>query len=153
MFHIYTDGACRDNQSAENRKAAWAFVVFTERMERKGSKSAYLGNATNNEAELTAILEALKWLKGRPAVIYTDSQYAFMGLTQWIHGWKARGWRTSSKEEVKNLELWKKLDLLFDKEVHTMVKVKGHSGDVGNAAVDALCNVVIDENNPPEWMR
>ena len=62
MFHIYTDGACRNNQSAENRTAAWAFVVFDQNMQRKGSKSAFLGNATNNEAELRAMIEALTCL-------------------------------------------------------------------------------------------
>lgn len=152
MFHIYTDGACRNNQSAEKRTAAWAFVVFDQNMQRKGSKSAFLGNATNNEAELRAMIEALTWCKDRNACLYTDSQYVFSGMTEWMKGWQSRGWRTASNSPVKNLELWKQLASAYKPEFHTIHKVKGHSGDVGNASVDALCNVVLDDNNKPEWL-
>ncbi len=152
MFHIYTDGACRNNQDAQKRTAAWAFIVFDQNMQRKGSKSAFLGNATNNEAELQAMIEALSWCKERNAQLYTDSQYVFMGMTEWMKGWQSRGWRTANKEPVKNLDLWKQLASLYKPEFHTIHKVKGHSGDVGNATVDALCNVVLDDNNKPEWL-
>lgn len=152
MFHIYTDGACRNNQSAEKRTAAWAFVVFDHSMQRKGSKSAFLGNATNNEAELTAMIEALTWCKDRNACLYTDSQYVFSGMTEWMKGWQSRGWRTSSNSPVKNLELWKQLASVYKPEFHSINKVKGHSGDIGNASVDSLCNVVLDDNNKPEWL-
>lgn len=153
VYHIYTDGACRNNQEPDKRTAAWAFVVFDASMVRKGSKSGYLGNATNNEAELTAMIEAFKWSGTKTVVAYTDSQYVYKGLTEWIKGWKARGWKTASKEPVKNLELWIELDALYNPTIHSLVKVKGHSGDIGNASVDALCNVVIDDNNLPEWLK
>ena len=152
-MYIYTDGACRNNQDAESRAAAWAFVVFDDSMQRKGSKSGFLGNATNNEAELTAMLEALKWVKQRKVTLFTDSQYVFMGLTSWLDGWVKRGWRTSSNEEVKNIDLWKELHKLYNPSIHELVKVKGHSGDKGNAIVDALCNVVLDENTLPQWLK
>ena len=152
MFHIYTDGACRNNQDAQKRTAAWAFIVFDQNMQRKGSKSAFLGNATNNEAELHAMIEALSWCKERNAQLYTDSQYVFSGMTEWMKGRRARGWRTASNSPVKNLELWKQLASLYKPEFHDIHKVKGHSGDIGNASVDALCNVVLDDNNRPEWL-
>ena len=150
---IYTDGACRNNQQADNRQAAWAFVVFDTNMNRKGSKSGYLGNATNNEAELQAMLEALKWSPNHDKVIHTDSQYVYKGLTEWLPGWKKKNWRTASGEPVKNLQLWQELDVWYNPGFHKLVKVKGHSSDVGNSAVDALCNVVLDNNNLPEWLK
>lgn len=153
MLHIYTDGACRNNQDAEKRASSWAFVVFNEQMERKGSKSGFLGNATNNEAELTAMIEALTWASERNVTVYTDSQYVFMGLTSWLTGWINKGWKTANKEPVKNLELWQKLNTLYKPQLHNLVKVKGHSGDKGNAIVDALCNVVLDENVKPQWLQ
>jgi len=153
MYNVYTDGACRNNQDPEKRSAAWAFVLFDMEMNRKGSKSGYLGNATNNEAELTAILEVLRWRSNVPMNIHTDSQYAFKGLTEWLPGWKKRGWRTSSNEPVKNMDLWQELDSLYNPNIHVLIKVKGHSGDKGNSTVDALCNIVLDENNLPEWLQ
>lgn len=153
MYYIYTDGACRNNQQADKRQASWAFVVFDIQMQRKGSKSGYLGNATNNEAELTAVLEAMKWVKDKQCVIHMDSQYVFKGLTEWVAGWKRRGWRTASNEPVKNIALWQELDMWYNPAIHNLVKVKGHSTDVGNCAVDALCNVVLDNNNLPEWLK
>lgn len=153
IYHIYTDGACRNNQEPDKRTAAWAFVVFNSSMERKGSKSAFLGNATNNEAELIAMIEALKWGSTKKLVVYTDSQYVHKGLTEWITGWKRRGWKTSSNEVVKNLDLWQELDSLYNPDNHTLIKVKGHSGDKGNTIVDSLCNVVLDNNCLPEWLQ
>jgi ribonuclease HI len=91
--------------------------------------------------ELTAVIEALRSLK-RPSrvVIYTDSQYVQKGITEWIGAWKARGWRTASKEPVKNADLWKALDELAQGHEIRWEWVRGHSGHDGNERADALAN-------------
>ncbi len=98
---------------------------------------------TNNRMELTAVIEALKALKRPCAVtLYLDSQYVRQGITQWIHGWKAKGWRTADKQPVKNVDLWQELDLLVSSSGHRIEWhwVKGHAGDPGNERADALAN-------------
>lgn len=105
---------------------------------------------TNNRMELTAVIEALAMLK-RPSriVLHTDSTYVMKGITEWIKAWKARGWRTSAKEPVKNVDLW----LLLEEAVSTheikWVWVKGHSGHNGNERADALANKGADSLRPP----
>jgi ribonuclease HI len=96
---------------------------------------------TNNRMELTAVIEALGALK-RPSrvILHTDSQYVQKGITEWIEGWKARGWRTSAKEPVKNVDLWKKLDEAVRTHVIDWKWVKGHAGHEGNERADALAN-------------
>jgi ribonuclease HI len=100
-------------------------------------------NTTNNRMELTAVIEALKALK-RPCTValYLDSQYVRQGITQWIHGWKAKGWRTADKQPVKNVDLWQELDHLVSSSGHRIEWhwVKGHAGDPGNERADALAN-------------
>ena len=98
---------------------------------------------TNNRMELTAVIEALAALK-RPCevTLYLDSEYVRKGITEWIHGWKAKGWRTAAKQPVKNVELWQKLDALVAGGGHKIDWrwVKGHAGDPGNERADALAN-------------
>ena len=91
--------------------------------------------------ELTAVIEALVALK-RPSevTVHTDSQYVQKGITEWIHGWKARGWRTAAKEPVKNVDLWKRLDEVSSLHDVTWMWVKGHAGHEGNERADALAN-------------
>ena len=91
--------------------------------------------------ELTAVIEALTSLT-RPCkvVVHTDSQYVQKGITEWIRGWKARGWRTASKEPVKNADLWRKLDAAIAEHEIEWVWVKGHSGHEGNERADRLAN-------------
>jgi ribonuclease HI len=91
--------------------------------------------------ELTAVIEALSALK-RPSrvVLHTDSQYVQKGITEWINGWKARGWRTAAKEPVKNVDLWKRLDELAGAHEIRWVWVKGHAGHDGNERADRLAN-------------
>jgi len=100
-------------------------------------------NTTNNRMELQAVIEGLGALK-RPCkvILYLDSQYVRMGITEWIRGWKAKGWRTSTKQPVKNVELWQQLDKLVSEGGHQIEWrwVKGHSGDPGNERADALAN-------------
>ena len=134
---IYTDGACKGNPGPGGW-GAWLKSGATEK-ELFGGEL----NTTNNRMELQAVIEGLGALK-RPCkvVLYLDSQYVRMGITEWIHGWKAKGWRTSTKQPVKNVELWQQLDKLVSEGGHQIEWrwVKGHSGDPGNERADALAN-------------
>jgi ribonuclease HI len=96
---------------------------------------------TNNRMELTAVIEALTALK-QPCdvILHTDSQYVMKGITEWIRGWKAKGWKTAAKEPVKNVDLWKQLDELVAAHHIRWVWVKGHSGHDGNERADKLAN-------------
>ena len=101
---------------------------------------------TNNRMELTAAIEALEQLK-KPmdVVLTTDSQYVKDGITKWISGWKQRGWITSQKKPVKNVDLWKRLDEAVGEHSVEWKWVKGHSGHVENEMVDQAANVAIDD--------
>lgn len=98
---------------------------------------------TNNRMEMMAVIEALTALK-RPCrvILHVDSQYVLKGMTEWIAGWKARGWRTAAKQPVKNVDLWQRLDALVTGSGHQIewVWVKGHDGDPGNERADVLAN-------------
>ena len=101
---------------------------------------------TNNRMELTAVIEALNSLKRTCDVtLYTDSQYVRKGITEWIHGWKQRGWKTADKKPVKNTELWQRLDALRNLHAVEWRWVKGHSGDPGNERADALANKGVEQ--------
>jgi ribonuclease HI len=96
---------------------------------------------TNNRMELTAVIRALQALKKPCDVrIYTDSVYVQKGITEWIVGWKARGWRTADKKPVKNDDLWKILDGLVINHRIEWLWVKGHAGNPGNERADTLAN-------------
>jgi ribonuclease HI len=98
-------------------------------------------NTTNNRMELTAVIEALACLKRSCEVqIYTDSQYVRQGITEWIHNWKKRGWKTADNKPVKNADLWQRLDALRELHQVDWRWVKGHSGDPGNERADMLAN-------------
>jgi ribonuclease HI len=96
---------------------------------------------TNNRMELMAVIEALTALT-RPCdvVIHTDSTYVMKGITEWIHAWKAKGWKTAAREPVKNVDLWKRLEELAAGHRIKWVWVKGHSGHDGNERADKLAN-------------
>ncbi|WP_372825711.1 ribonuclease HI [Polaromonas sp.] len=134
---IYTDGACKGNPGP----GGWGAMLTTD-----GSVKELFGgelSTTNNRMEMTAVIEALAALK-RPCrvTLYVDSQYVLKGMTEWITGWKARGWRTASKEPVKNVDLWQKLDALVSGSGHAIAWnwVRGHDGDPGNERADVLAN-------------
>lgn len=137
---MYTDGACRGNPGP----GGWGVWLRYGDHERElwGGSAA----TTNNRMELTAVIEGLAALKRRCAVtLYTDSQYVRKGMTEWLEGWKRRGWKTAARKPVKNADLWQQLDQVAagqDVEWHW---VKGHSGDPGNERADALANRGIDE--------
>jgi ribonuclease HI len=134
---IYTDGACKGNPGPGGW-GAWLKSGATEKEIFGGEL-----NTTNNRMELKAVIEGLAALK-RPCkvILYLDSQYVRMGITEWIRGWKAKGWLTSTKQPVKNVELWKELDKLVSEGGHQIEWrwVKGHSGDPGNERADMLAN-------------
>jgi ribonuclease HI len=134
-INIYTDGACKGNPGP----GGWGAILEYDGKERElfGGEPA----TTNNRMELTAVIEALAALK-RPCtvVLHTDSQYVQKGITEWIGGWKARGWKTAAKAPVKNVDLWKKLDDVVRTHHIRWVWVKGHSGHHGNERADALAN-------------
>ena len=137
---IYTDGACRGNPGP----GGWGALLIAGKNERE----LYGGEAetTNNRMELTAAIKALEALNRRCKVsIYTDSDYLRKGITEWLHAWKQRGWKTAAKKPVKNLDLWHKLDELAEEQDIAWHWVKGHSGDPGNERADALANRGIDE--------
>ena len=134
---IYTDGACKGNPGA----GGWGALLLAGQSE----KELFGGEAvtTNNRMELRAVIEALTALK-RPChvVLHLDSEYVRKGITEWISGWKARGWRTAAKLPVKNVDLWQQLDSLVSDAGHRIEWrwVKGHSGNPGNERADALAN-------------
>ncbi len=132
---IYADGACRGHPGPGGW-GAWLRRGAAER-ELFGGEP----NTTNNRMELTAVIEALGSLKRQCHVtVYTDSEYVKNGITTWIHGWKARGWKTADKKPVKNVELWQKLDALAASHHVTWRWVRGHNGDPGNERADQLAN-------------
>lgn len=138
---IYTDGACKGNPGP----GGWGVLL------RSGSvqKELFGGElgTTNNRMEMMAVIQALGALK-RPCrvTLYLDSEYVRKGITEWIHGWKAKGWRTSTKQPVKNAELWQQLDALVSQRGHVIEWrwVKGHAGDPGNERADALANAGVE---------
>lgn len=134
---IYTDGACKGNPGP----GGWGVYLRSGAVEKDlcGGEA----QTTNNRMELTAVIEALKALK-RPChlLIYMDSEYVRKGITEWLPGWKARGWKTAAKQPVKNVDLWQALDALVSVGGHHIEWrwVKGHAGDPGNERADALAN-------------
>ena len=134
-IHIYTDGACKGNPGP----GGWGALLRYNGTEREifGGEP----ETTNNRMELTAVIEALAALK-RPCrvLLHTDSQYVQKGITEWLPGWKARGWRTAAKEPVKNSDLWRKLDEVVRGHDIDWIWVKGHAGHAGNERADALAN-------------
>ena len=132
---IFTDGACRGNPGP----GGWGALLRwgTREKELFGGEP----QTTNNRMELTAVIEALASLKRTCDVtIYTDSEYVRKGITEWIHGWKQRGWKTADKKPVKNAELWQRLDALRNLHHVEWRWVRGHAGDPGNERADALAN-------------
>lgn len=137
---IYTDGACRGNPGP----GGWGALLRAGDHE----KELYGGeaNTTNNRMELTAAIRALEALK-RPceAVITTDSEYLRKGISEWLPGWKRRGWRTADNKPLKNLELWQRLEQVAAPHRIEWRWIKGHAGHADNERADALANRGIDE--------
>ena len=139
---IHTDGACKGNPGP----GGWGVLLQSGEV-RKELFGGEL-NTTNNRMEIMAVIEALSALK-RPChvTLYLDSEYVRKGITEWIAGWKARGWRTAAKAPVKNVDLWQRLDALVAGSGHRIDWrwVRGHAGDPGNERADALANRGVDQ--------
>ena len=133
---VYTDGACKGNPGP----GGWGVYIQSNDEE----KDLYGGNpeTTNNQMEMQAALEALKYLKDKNEVIelYTDSNYLRQGITEWIHKWKLNNWRTAAKKPVANRDLWVEISDLNEKMNVEWNWVKGHAGDPGNERADQLAN-------------
>jgi len=130
---IYTDGACSGNPGP----GGWGAILTWNDHARELSGGA--ADTTNNRMEMTAAIRALETLK-RPCTVrlYTDSTYLKKGITEWIHKWKANGWRTSARKPVKNADLWRRLDKLLSTHDVSWHWVKGHAGHPENERADAL---------------
>ncbi len=136
---IWTDGACSGNPGP----GGWGAILRFNGEEREISGGA--SDTTNNRMELTAAIEALSALK-RPvaARLHTDSTYVKDGITKWIHGWKANGWRTASRKPVKNQDLWRALDAAMAPHRIEWHWIKGHSGHPENDRADELARAAIE---------
>ena len=141
MIKIYTDGSCLENPG----NGGWAAIIFmnNEKIIISGRKK----NTTNNQMELMAAIEALKKIpKDQEVQIYTDSKYVKMGITEWIKKWSQNDWKTSSKQRVKNIELWKELNDISKKHKIEWHWVKAHAGNPNNEEVDELAKKAANLN-------
>jgi ribonuclease HI len=138
-IEIYTDGACKGNPGVGGWGAL--LVAGTKEKELFGGER----DTTNNRMELMAVIRALGALK-RPChiVLHTDSQYVLKGITEWITGWKAKGWKTAAKAPVKNVDLWQELDAAQLTHQIEWRWVRGHTGHPGNERADQLANRGVD---------
>lgn len=141
-IEIYTDGACRGNPGP----GGWGALLKSASTKKELFGGERL--TTNNRMELTAVIEALAALR-RPChvTLHVDSQYVLKGMTEWMTGWKARGWKTATRQAVKNVDLWQRLDELVNTSDHKIDWrwVRGHNGDPGNERADALANLGVEQ--------
>jgi ribonuclease HI len=136
---IFTDGACEGNPGP----GGWGAIIKVKSVLKELSGGD--PNTTNNRMEMIGAIETLKCLDGQCKVILTtDSQYLRNGITNWIHGWKKNGWRTSDKKPVKNQDLWQQLDELNQKHEIEWKWVKGHNGHRENERCDELAKGAIE---------
>jgi ribonuclease HI len=139
LVEIFTDGACRGNPGP----GGWGAILRYNHTEKE-LKGAEL-QTTNNRMELMAAIQALHSLTRSCNVrLTTDSVYVKSGITEWLPGWKRKGWRTANKKPVKNIDLWQQLDQVTTKHQIEWCWVKGHSGHPENERADALANHAID---------
>jgi ribonuclease HI len=138
IVEIFTDGACSGNPGP----GGWGAILRSGAHEREisGGEKA----TTNNRMEMTAAIEALRALKAPSRVVlHTDSRYLMDGATQWLTGWKARGWKTADKKPVKNEDLWRALETALAPHDVTWKWVRGHTGHAENERADALARAAI----------
>ena len=142
IVHIFTDGACKGNPGP----GGWGAILKYGDHEKE--LNGYSPETTNNIMELTAVIEALKSLT-RPCkiILTTDSNYVKNGITEWIHGWKKKGWKTANKKPVKNKEYWRILDAEVQRHHIEWKWVKGHSGHPENERADELANEAVEANS------
>lgn len=145
QIHIYTDGGCSGNPGP----GAWAYILIEP--EATTRNAGFVAETTNNRMELRAVIEALQAVRQRgdsacaQIELFTDSQYVKNGITDWIHNWIRNGWKTRSKQPVKNQDLWK---LLLSSSSTMSIHwrwLQGHAGDRHNEACDRLVQQTIRE--------
>ena len=150
---LYTDGACSGNPGP----GGWGSVAYFDdgNCHELGGRE---GATTNNRMEMQAAIAALQFFAATnqtsPCILYTDSEYLIKGITQWVKGWKKKGWKTAAGKPVLNQDLWETLELL-DRQVQSQTKtpiswqhVRGHSGDIGNERCDTIARG-FSSGNPP----
>ena len=141
IVHIFTDGACKGNPGPGGWGAIMKYGDHVKEL------NGYSSKTTNNIMEITAVIEALKSLTRPCAIILTtDSNYVKNGITQWIHNWKKKGWKTANKKPVKNKECWLQLDIEVQRHQIEWKWVKGHSGHPENERADELANEAVENN-------
>ena len=141
IVHIFTDGACKGNPGPGGWGAIMKYGDHVKEL------NGYSSKTTNNIMEITAVIEALKSLTRPCAIILTtDSNYVKNGITQWIHNWKKKGWKTANKQPVKNKECWLQLDVEVQRHQIEWKWVKGHSGHPENERADELANEAVEDN-------
>ena len=141
IVEIFTDGACSGNPGP----GGWGALLRYGAHEKE--LSGFVPETTNNRMELQAVIEGLKALKkSATAIIYTDSTYVQKGMSEWIHGWQARGWKTADKKPIKNQDLWQELLEVSKGHQLTWEWVRGHDGHVENERVDTLAREAIAAN-------
>lgn len=138
MIYAFSDGGCRGNPGP----GGWGAVV---KLDKTLELNGFDPSTTNNKMELTGAIVALQNTPvGSEVTLSTDSQYVIKGITEWIHGWKRKGWMTAGKDPVKNVELWKQLDAEVSKRKVSWEWVKGHAGHPENERCDELANQAMD---------
>ncbi len=138
MVEIFTDGACSGNPGP----GGWAAILRWNGHEKELSGGE--PQTTNNRMEMMAAIAALEALKRPSAVaLTTDSQYVMKGITEWMPGWKRRGWKTADKKDVKNRDLWERLDAALQRHSVRWHWIKGHSGHLENERADELARAEI----------
>jgi ribonuclease HI len=154
ITNLYTDGACSGNPGP----GGWAAVAYFDDgtcHELGGRDRA----TTNNRMEMQAAISALEFFistdRSEQCVLYTDSEYLIKGITQWVKGWKKKGWKTAAGKPVLNQDLWETLDNL-DRQVQSLTKapvswqhVRGHSGNAGNERCDTIARA-FSSGQPPQ---
>lgn len=135
---LYTDGACSGNPGP----GGWGYLLVSGPHTKEGSGGTK--HTTNNRMEMTAVIEGLNALKG-PSIVHicTDSQYVLKGMTEWLPGWRKRGWKNAQGKPVENKELWENLSAAASRHTVTWEWVKGHAGHPENERVDALAVAAI----------
>ncbi len=137
---IFTDGACSGNPGP----GGWGAVLRWRDRERELAGAEL--ETTNNRMEMTAAIAALEALSRPCAVcLYTDSTYLRNGITEWLPGWKRRGWKTAAGKAVKNVDLWQRLERACERHQVRWEWVRGHSGDPGNERADSLARAAAAE--------
>lgn len=145
VVELYTDGACLGNPGP----GGWAYILRHPTTGKETQVSGGERETTNNRMELTAVINALLALKRPTRVrLISDSEYVLKGLTEWMAGWKQRGWRKSNKKPVLNADLWQRLDELMQAHTLEVQWVRGHTGHVENERCDELASAEAEARKP-----